>query len=367
MNGWRLPLKGEAGFADSRRMHLRLCTLAAATVAAGIAALPGSAAPGAATFALIPEHYDPSLHASKSYFVAVGRVYTNSVRVSNLGTQTGTALLYPVDATTGQTSGAVYLDRSKPRRGVGAWVTLGARSVTLAPGQSKEVPVTVRVPASALPGDHLGGIVAENLALTAPSGKGSLQIKIRHLTIAAVLVQVTGDARARMEIGGVRPGGGHGYQYVYVRLANAGRVATKPSLRLVITRAGGGVVASRTLKLDTFLPRTGIDYPALLPNRALQPGRYRADVRLTYAAAAIGYRRVAGPSQTISRSFAFTISRQQYTTVFAGVRPLTVPSEPPAAPSGGNVTILALAGGLAGLLIVLVAAVFGVRRWMLRA
>jgi Bacterial protein of unknown function (DUF916) len=145
-------------------MRVRLAILACAALLAGLAASPGWAGSGAATFALIPEHYDPSLHASQSYFIAVerpGQMYTNSFRIRNLGKQTGTALLYAVDATTGQTSGAVYLDGSKPRRDVGAWVTLGARSVTLAPGQSRIVPVTVHVPAGARPGDHLGGIVAE--------------------------------------------------------------------------------------------------------------------------------------------------------------------------------------------------------------
>ena len=53
------------------------------------------------------------------------------IRVVNTGGRTGTAYLYPVDATTGQTSGAVYLSRQSPRHDVGAWITLARSTVTL--------------------------------------------------------------------------------------------------------------------------------------------------------------------------------------------------------------------------------------------
>jgi hypothetical protein len=335
-------------------------------LAAGSAATPGTAASGASTFALIPQHYDPSLKASKSYFVAVerpGQTYTNSIRISNLGKQTGTALLYAVDATTGATSGAVYLDRTKPRRGVGAWITLGARSVTLAPGKSEIVPVTVHVPAGTAPGDHLGGIVAENEALTSSSGKGALQIKIRHLTIAAMLVQVPGKAPARMQIGGVIAGGQHGYQYVYVHLKNAGAVATKPTGRLLISDASGKDVASRALTLDTFLPGTTIDYPVLLPAQALSPGNYKAKIALTYSAAAVGYRRSAGASRTVGGTFPFQVTTPQYKAVFQGVPPLRRPQQVEKSGSNGSTLLLVLAGALGALLVVGVFLVVGVRRW----
>jgi hypothetical protein len=330
--------------------------------------MPAFAAPGAASFALIPEHYDSGLRASQSYFVAdlgAGRTYRNSVRVRNLGSRTGTALLYAVDATTGQTSGAVYLDRTKPRVGVGSWVTLGRRSLTLAPGQSTIVQVTVHVPAEARPGDHLGGIVAENEALTAASGKGALQIRIRHLTIAAMLVQVPGKGPTQMQVSAVKAGGEHGYQYVYVRLRNMGAFATKPTGKLLILDSSGKKVAARTLKLDTFVPGTEIDYPVLLPKRALPPGSYTAKVDLNYAAAAIGYRRTVGASQSVSGTYPFQVTSRQYTTVFRGEKPVRPVQARTSA--GGSMSLLVLvAAGLAVLLGVLVVLVLALRRWPAR-
>jgi hypothetical protein len=211
-------------------VRARLPTLAVTAFLAVVAASPAAVAGApAASFALAPQHYDPALAATQSYFVAVGQpgeTFANNVRVRNVGTKAGTALLCAVDATTGKTSGAVYLDRTKPRPGVGSWVTLGASSVTLGPGESAIVPITVHVPAGARPGDHLGGIVAENAALTGATGRGALQIKVRHLTIAAVEVQVPGKTAAALRIGGAQAGGEHGYQYVYLRLANTGWLTT---------------------------------------------------------------------------------------------------------------------------------------------
>src|ERR1700730_15075358 len=87
------------------------------------------AATGGANFSLQPAFYDPSNPITESYFVFNGKqstVVKNSIRVSNNGTAQGTVGLYPVDATTGQTSGTVFLNHNDQRRDVGAWVILSA-------------------------------------------------------------------------------------------------------------------------------------------------------------------------------------------------------------------------------------------------
>lgn len=347
-------------------MKRRRVILAGGAVLAAVVCARASAGAGQAVFALHPEHYDPALAVTQSYFVTQeqpGSSFTNSVRVVNAGTRTGTVLLYAVDATTGRTSGAVYLDGTKPRRGVGSWVTLGTRSLTLGPGQSALVPVTVHVPATARPGDHLGGIVAENAAITRSSGKGALQIRVRHLTIVAVEVQVPGHAAALADVTGLRAGGEHGYQYVYLHLTNPGALTTKPTGRVTIAGADGKQVASQSFKLDTFLPGTAIDYPLLLPKQALAPGGYRATVKLTYGAAALGYRRTDGPTRTISRQFSFNVSHSQYDTVFRGVAPLKAPPAKADSGSSSGLPPFLIAGVLAALVAVLAFAAIGVRRW----
>jgi hypothetical protein len=359
------PLKGDRAVADTGCVR-RSLSLAVA-VACLVSVSTAIAGTGQPSFALNPVHYDPSLTATKSYFVAVARpggVIRNSVRVANTGTQTGTAYLYAVDATTGRTSGAVYFDRRVARRDVGAWISISARSVTLAPKQSRVVDFVVRVPPNARPGDHLGGIVAENTRLTDSSGSGALQIRIRHLTIAAVEVQVPGSAATRVDVTNVRAAGQHGWQYLYLHLANTGSLTTKPTGRLVLFDSHGAEIASRQLQLDTFLPRTVIDYPVLLPKQALPPGAYRATVKLTYGASALGYRRQPGPLQTIARSFGVIVTPAQYTSVFKGVPAVGAPPRASAqAHTEGNNLVFLLAGGLIGVASAFLVLVLGIRRW----
>ncbi|HST25865.1 MAG TPA: DUF916 domain-containing protein [Gaiellaceae bacterium] len=332
---------------------------------AAVLAAPAAAAATAPTFALVPQHYDPKLRATESYFVAQavpGTTFTNSVRVSNQGGTGGSALLYAVDATTGQTSGAVYLDRTKPRRDVGAWIELGKSSVSLGPGQSVVVPFTVHVPAGAHPGDHLGGIVAENQTITHSTGKGALQIRIRHLTIVAVEVQVPGPTVARVDVTAVKAAGQHGYQFVDLHLVNTGSVTTKPTGTLLVTDSSGAQVASRALKLDSLLPGTTIDYPVLLPAKALQPGSYHATVDLTFGADQLGYRRTPGTTQSITHGFDFTVSNGQYKQVFQGVKPVQ-PVQQAKSSSGSGSTLMLIVAGLAVLLAALVVLVLALRRW----
>ncbi len=312
-------------------MRLRLPVVTAALLC-GVAVVSGnaaSAATGDASFALKPITYDPALTATKSYFILVARpgaVIKDRIRVVNTGGRTGTAYLYPVDATTGVTSGAVYLSRQSPRRDVGAWIRLARRTITLAPGADAVVPFTIRVPRSIRPGDHLGGIVAENAALTQSSGHGALRIRIKHLTIAAVEVQLPGRVMARADVSGVKPGGEHGYQYVYLHLLNPGTIMIKPAGSLVIRDSRGRRVARRSLLLDTFLPRTAIDYPALLPRQALSPGRYTATVNLhTVDQTVRGYRKTQGAPFDVTRTFSFVVSPTEQTKVYSGTAALVAP------------------------------------------
>lgn len=210
-------------------------------------------------------------------------------RIVNTGTKAGTALLYPVDGTTGATSGAVYLDRRAGRRSVGRWVRLPLARVTLRPGEARVVRFSVLVPRRLRPGHHLGAIVAENRELTTGAGakrggeRGGLQIRVRHLSIVAVQVNTPGPQAARMGFRGVTVGASSGYETLYIMLRNSGNILIRPRLAVRITSSPGRVVYRRTLKLDTFVPKTQIRYPLYLLRRPLPPGEYRLSGTLSYA------------------------------------------------------------------------------------
>ena len=313
-------------------MRLRL-SVVIATLLGGVAAVSAATAAagtGGASFALKPVTYDPALSVTKSYFilqVRPGAVVRDRIRIVNTGGRTGTAYLYPVDATTGQTSGAVYLSRQSPRRDVGGWIRLARNRVTLAPGANAIVRFTIRVPRVIRPGDHLGGIVAENSAVTKSSGHGALQIRIKHLTIDAVELQLPGRVVGRADVTGVKAGGEHGYQYVYLHLLNTGTIMIKPAGSLSIMNAAGRPVAQRTLQLDTFLPGTSIDYPVLLPQQAFSPGRYSATVNLHSSRnRVLGYRKAKPAPFDATRTFTFAVSASEQTKVYSGTAALVPPA-----------------------------------------
>jgi hypothetical protein len=233
--------------------------------------------------------------------------------VINSGTASGSVSLYPVDATTGQTSGAVYLNQNDPRKDVGAWITLSKAQLTLGPGRSQIVTYTITIPGQVRVGQHLGGIVAENLTQqgttptpNAGSNTGTFHISVKNLTIIAVQVNVPGATSANLKATAIQAGGQNGYQQLLVGLSNTGTVMLKPYGSLQITDSQNQVVENSSLKLDTFLPQTSINYPVTITGQALGTGTYTAKLTLMY-----------GSGQSLNYKTTFSITQQQLAQVFS--------------------------------------------------
>jgi LPXTG-motif cell wall-anchored protein len=291
---------------------------------------------------------------TRGYFVyslAAGRSQSGAVIVSNAGTAKGTVKLFTADATTGHTTGTVYLTDKKPTR-AGSWITLSATSLTLAPGQHKRVPFTLHVPAGQKPGQWVGGIVAETSHQVAGSKskqKASVQIRIRDLTIVAVQANVPGAPIVSFDIGRVSTGGQRGFQQVIVHLKSTGNQLAKPTGKVSVYDASGKLLETLPFTMDTFLPQTSIDYPVLL-KKALAAGDYRATVTLD----------VNG--QTFSAKPAFSVSKQEVAQVFTSASPTQAP--PVASSSSGTSSTpwVAIAIGAAIVILLLLLLLWLLRR-----
>ena len=246
----------------------------------------GSAlANGGASFGLRPERYDPARPETESYFIydaAPGQHFEDEVHLWNSGTEAGTVRLYVVDATTGQTSGAVYLGSDKPREDVGSWITLDEQEVTLAPGEERTIGFAVSIPADAQPGQHLGGLVAENIVLQEGAQEGALRVNVQTRTVTAVQVNLPGERVEKVEILDITSNIEQGLQTMVVSLRNAGTEMVKPTGELVVTDAQGNEIQRLPLQLDTFLPRSEIQYPVYVQGQALPEGQYHASLTLKY-------------------------------------------------------------------------------------
>lgn len=274
-------------------------------------------------FALQPVYYDPSEPATQSYFIfdaKLGQVLKNQVRVTNVGDVAGTASLYSVDATTGQTSGTVYLGQSLPRTDVGSWLNLGAQTVTLQPGQSQVVPFTLAIPTSVRDGQHVGGIVAAAESTPAQSSS-TIQVNVQQLTIVGVLVNLPGTPVEQLQASGFTPGGQDGYQTLSIGLTNSGTMLLKPAGSLEVRDSSGAVVKQFSLKMDSFLPQTTISYPVNISGKALSEGTYSATLTLHYG----------DPQQTLTYTEQFSVTAQQLQEVFG--------SQQTTAPGSGSVLL----------------------------
>jgi hypothetical protein len=254
------------------------------------------------------------------YSLAPGSVHQGGVIISNSGTATGTVKLFASDATTGRTTGTVYLTDRKATR-AGSWISLSATSLTLAPGQHRTVRFTVRVPANADPGQWVGGVVAEtSRQVTGPKSqqKASVQIKIRDLTIVAVQVNVPGPPRIGFTIGGIKTGGQRGFQEAVTHIASTGNVLVKPTGTVTILDKRGKTLQVLPFKMDTFLPETAIDYPLLL-KKALPPGEYTANIRLAVPGVS------GAAAKVVTAHPTFSVSKQDVQQVFTSAAPQTPP------------------------------------------
>jgi hypothetical protein len=293
------------------------------------------------------------------YDAKPGASVTGKLQVTNTGNRGGTVRLFAADATTGQTSGTVYLTSGEKQRDVGAWVRLPARQLELGPGEKRVVPFTVAIPAGASTGQHVGGIVAETAErATGPKSKGkaNVQITVRNLAIVAVQVNVPGHRVSKFSILGVRAGGRKGYQQVFVRMRNDGNVMGKPSGSIVIEDPKGNSVLDQRFQLDTFLPHTTIDYPVNISRRALDVGTYTTRVELDFAG--------SDGKQTVRSSPKLQVTAANVSQVFTSAAPPTPPPSAKTSKSTGTASAAPAGtesgGGISTGLIVLLAVVGGI-------
>jgi hypothetical protein len=287
------------------------------------------------------------------YALSPGAVQHGSVIVSNTGNRAGVVKLFASDATTGRTSGTVYLTDRAPAF-AGKWITLSSSAVPLKPGAHKVVPFTVHVPAGAPAGQWVAGIVAETshqVQGQKSKRKASVQIRIRDLTIIAVQVNVPGPPVTSFAIGKVTTGGQRGYQQVIVHLANTGNQLAKPTGTVTIFDSNGKLVQVLDFTMDTFLPRTAIDYPVLL-KKALGPGSYTATVSLH-----------APGAKTVTAKPAFAVSKTDVQQVFTSTtRTLSPPTTTAGSAGAGSLPWALIAGAAVAALILLLALFQLIRR-----
>ena len=254
-----------------------LTTLGAPTVSTPARAAGSDAAPILRTSHAFP-------HGYIEYQASAGQTITETFTVVNGGQVAGSFNLFAADGLTSQVTGVVYADQANPfpdglsgngEYGAGTWITLSAPSVQLEPGASSVVDMTVRVPATAAPGDWVGSVSAENPVISRSGGQFGFNVTTR-VTIA-VVVHVTGVVHLQAVNIGTPfiTVENRTRQILNVPLQYMGDVLVKPFVNLRLLDAHQRVLFSIDRQLDTFVPHTTLIYPIPLDSVVIGPGTYQ--------------------------------------------------------------------------------------------
>jgi hypothetical protein len=177
--------------------------------------------------------------------------------------------LYTVDSATGQSSGTTFLAEGDQQQKVGQWLQFEQQDLTLLPGESRAVKFTVTVPAGVAPGQHLGGLAAQDTAVRKGPSAGAIQVSVQSRVVTAVQINVAGPTIEQVSVTGVTTKGAEGYQQLLLGLRNDGNSLVKPTGTLLVVDADGREIQRLALKLDTFVPETEIQYPVFVERQIL--------------------------------------------------------------------------------------------------
>jgi hypothetical protein len=216
-----------------------------------------------------------------------GKVYSDSVTVSNYTAAPLTFNLYASDAFNTPGGGLSLRRRTDPQVDIGKWIKLPAATLTVPAHMQSVVPFTITPPPKATPGDHVGGIVAEQTQGTT-ANHGSVPVTVIQAVAVRVYARVRGPLHPRLTVRKTsmtvsRPTssefGGSVDTHVRFTVTNSGNVVLTPQATLSLT-ALFGRAAHRSFEVGQLLPGNTLSYSLDL-NSVAALGHLRAQVTVT--------------------------------------------------------------------------------------
>ncbi|MCM9079609.1 DUF916 domain-containing protein [Streptomyces spororaveus] len=195
------------------RIRTLLYGLLLGLLSGGAGLLPPTVASAAdnGTWGVFPTPAAGAAMTDRAYFFhqgAAGSTLGDSVAIVNSSDKELTFQVFATDAVNTPAGGAFALlpVEAKPKD-VGAWVTLApetASTITVPAKGRKDIPFTVKVPADATPGDHVGGIVALGTAVEGVQQEGKVQVGVKRSVGARLYFRVPGPVTAGLSVEDVR-------------------------------------------------------------------------------------------------------------------------------------------------------------------
>ncbi|GAA2650029.1 DUF916 domain-containing protein [Paractinoplanes durhamensis] len=157
---------------------------------------------GRATFGVRPTGKSgPDDRPTFAYAATPGGIFNDQVEISNAGTKPLTLKVYASDAFTPRTGGFDLLAAGAKPTDAGAWVVMSKPIVTVPARGRIILPFTLKVPATATPGDHSAGIVA-TLTSQGTDAKGN-KVSVDQRVGARVYLRISGSLEPRLTVEGL--------------------------------------------------------------------------------------------------------------------------------------------------------------------
>jgi hypothetical protein len=200
-------------------------------------------------------------------------VSAGALQLQNPGRKPVTIRIDPVDGLTINTLGSTYQQPGTAATGSTRWARLGLRQVTLAPKQSRRVPVVVSVPASAAPGDYLSGVSVEALGQTRQiDPKKGLAIASIVRYAIGLEIALPGPRHPSIQFTGASLEREPSTLVFFLNARNRGNVILKGVHGTARVTLGSKQVAAIPLGPGTFISGTAISYPVPAGHQTPAPG-----------------------------------------------------------------------------------------------
>jgi hypothetical protein len=212
---------------------------------------------------------------------------TQVIKVRNESTETKTVKISLRDFVVTDDKGTpVFLDNSDSennRWAASSWIQVSPSSVTIKPGETKSLTLTVLPPANALPGGHYAAVIYTPDSSSVGNGTGaSIQTNVGTLVYVTIPGNINQSANVQLftapkfsEFGPIN---------FKATVKNSSDVHIQPTGSIVINNWFGGQTAKLALKETNIFPYTTRSFENTLDKKWLF-GRYKASLNAVYGTA----------------------------------------------------------------------------------
>ncbi len=255
---------------------------------------------------LLPGNADANVEFSDSWFMYkldLGRDKIDAVRVLNNKDETVIVKLYAVDATTTADGSFALLSEDDKKGDVGSWVELSANELEIPPKSEKRVPFIIKIPDNADVGDHMGGIVVQEMDNAAGASTG-MGVKIITRVGVRIYETVPGEVKKDFEVTRfdwrLEPSGNKSFikdlldinkrTVFFTGIKNKGNVRISPNVTLDIKNIFGMTVAHLpNRQMGNIFPREEINEGTIIWEKMPFFGRYTVHANVDFFEEGVGH------------------------------------------------------------------------------